>query len=77
MPLLEPGPTPAVPPERIVVVLGSEDEITPYASGTELVRSWRIPAENVFVRRLGHFSAALGLYHDAAPFRRLRGVMDM
>lgn len=75
MPLLEPATVPAVPPERIVAVLGSEDEITPYASGTDLMRTWRVPAENVFVRRLGHFSAALGLYHDGTPFQRLREVL--
>ena len=75
MPLLQPGPTPGIAPERIVALLGSRDEITPYASGMDLMRAWNVPPGNLFMPRRGHFSAALGLYHDPAPFDRLRAVL--
>ena len=41
----------------------------------DLMHAWQVPAENLFMPRRGHFSAALGLYHDPAPFDRLRAVL--
>jgi hypothetical protein len=75
MPLLEPGAAIALDPARIVVLLGTADEILPYPSGRNLVAAWRIPPENLFVAPLGHFSAALGLYRNPAPLARLGAVL--
>ncbi len=75
LPLLEPGPAAPLDPARIVAVLGSEDEITPYGGGRALATAWGVPVRNLFVRPLGHFSAALGLYRDEAPLARLHAVL--
>jgi pimeloyl-ACP methyl ester carboxylesterase len=75
MPLLEPGSEIALDPARIVALLGTEDEILPYASGKELIAAWNLPPENLFVTPLGHFSAALGLYRNPAPLARLAAVL--
>jgi hypothetical protein len=75
MPLLEPGSEIALDPARIVALLGTEDEILPYASGKELIAAWNLPPENLFVAPLGHFSAALGLYRNPAPLARLAAVL--
>lgn len=75
MPLLEPGTDIALDPARVVALLGSEDEILPYASGKDLIAAWNLPPENLFVTPLGHFSAALGLYRNPAPLARLAAVL--
>lgn len=64
------GATPPIDPERIVLLIGTRDDVTPYDGGRRMVENWRIPAENLFVREQGHFSAAIGLEADPAPFRR-------
>jgi hypothetical protein len=73
--LLDPIDGPTVAPDKVVMVLGQRDEITPYAKGQRLVRRWGVPEANVFLRDLGHFTTSLGLYRDPAPFARLRAVM--
>ena len=73
--LLDPIETPTVAPGKVVMVLGKRDEITPFAEGQRLVRRWGVPEANVFLRDLGHFTTALGLYRDPAPFARLCAVM--
>lgn len=74
-PLLEPQGPPACPPEAVVMVLGEEDRVTPYAQGKALAEAWDVPAEGVFTRPRGHFTSSLGLGRDAAPFRRLAAVL--
>ena len=70
-PLVEPRGEPALPPERILMVLGSVDDVMPYSGGLGLSDAWGVPAENRFVRRRGHFSAGLGIAADKGPFSRL------
>ncbi len=74
-PLVEPRDEPAIDPRRIVMSLGDADTITPYASAREFAGRWRIPEENLFVRHRGHFTTALGLYHNPAPLHRLATIM--
>ncbi|MDX1483727.1 MAG: hypothetical protein R3229_04520 [Alphaproteobacteria bacterium] len=76
MPLLEPRGKPALDGDRIVALLGAHDEITPYGEGQHLMDSWSVPPANVFLRNSGHFTAALSLYRDPAPFERLRAVLQ-
>jgi len=57
-------------PARIVLLIGTRDDVTPYDGGRRMAENWRIPAENLFVREQGHFSAAIGLEADPAPFIR-------
>ncbi len=70
LPLLQPGQSLAVKPEKIVMLLGSADRLTPFEGGVALAEQWKIPEENLFIRRQGHFSGALGLSHDATPLKR-------
>lgn len=62
--------SPPIDPGQIVLLLGTRDNVTPYDGGRRIADSWRIPAENLFVRNQGHFSAAIGLEADPAPFQR-------
>jgi pimeloyl-ACP methyl ester carboxylesterase len=73
--LIEPGDC-AVPPERIVLLLGQKDQVTPFDGGLLLAERWGVPPENLFQPRRGHFSAALGLSAFPAPLERLRQVVQ-
>ncbi len=75
LPLMDPVGAPAVPPDRTVMALGRADDVTPFARGMELARRWRVPEANLFVRRRGHFSLALGLFRDDAPLGRLAELL--
>jgi len=75
LPLAAPVGPPAMAPERIVMVLGSADDLVPYAGGAALARNWAVPPQNLFVRPQGHFSVSLGLIGDAAPQHRLAAVL--
>lgn len=69
-PLLEPQGEPVMPAERIVMLLGSKDTVTPFASGMALAHHWGVPETNLFIERRGHFSTPLGLHQDDTPVRR-------
>jgi len=73
-PLVEPGEA-AVPPERIVCVLGTTDTVTPYGGGLRLMDRWRIPAANVFRWHGGHFAAAFSVLRDRAPIHRFKAAL--
>jgi pimeloyl-ACP methyl ester carboxylesterase len=75
-PLAEPGDVPGLPPERIVMVLGRQDVVTPYKGGLALAERWRVPEANRFVWARGHFSAGLGLMADAGPIARLLAALE-
>ncbi|WP_374312763.1 hypothetical protein [Dongia sp.] len=64
-----------IDPAGIVLLIGTRDNVTPYDGGRRLAENWRIPAENLFVREQGHFSAAIGLEADPAPFIRTIGLL--
>lgn len=74
-PLMDPPGAPAMPPGRIVSVLGTADRITPVGGGLDLVKRWNLPPENVFVARQGHFGAAVKLIRDDAALRRLQTIV--
>lgn len=73
LPLLEPRGAPAMGADRVVMVLGSADNVTPYDGGLELADRWGVPADNRFVSHRGHFSAALA--SGGPPFERLLQVL--
>jgi hypothetical protein len=73
--LVEPGAEPVVGGERIVALLGTVDNVTPFAGGEELVRDWAVPEDNLFLRPQGHFSASLGLARDGAPIERFMTLL--
>lgn len=73
-PLVDPG-RPALPPERIVVVLGTTDTVTPYAGGARLAQRWGVPDANVFRWHGGHFAAAFSVLRDRAPIRRFKQAL--
>lgn len=74
-PLLEPHGDPVMPPDRIAVLLGRADDLTPVAGGERLMKRWQVPDGNIFRRNQGHFSASLGLYRDGAVLEHLAGLM--
>lgn len=69
------GPAP-LDPTDIVLLIGRRDDVTPYDGGRRLAENWRIPPENLFVRDQGHFSAAIGLGPDPAPFSRILALLN-
>ena len=70
-PLTDPIEAPPLDPRDIVMVLGTADDVTPFPRGAALAKRWQIPRESLFLRPMGHFSAALDLIRDPAPLRRL------
>jgi len=74
--LAEPGPTPGLPADRIVMVLGAQDVVTPYKGGLQLAERWGVPETNRFVWAGGHFSAGLGLMADEGPIACLAEALN-
>jgi hypothetical protein len=72
--LVEPGEA-AVPPDKIVCVLGTTDTVTPYGGGERLAGRWRIPTSNVFRWHGGHFAAAFSVLRDRAPIHRFKAAL--
>ncbi len=72
LPLIQPSGPPALPPERIFLRVGERDCVAPPEGALNLARSWSLPESNLFqIPRLGHFSIALGLLADIAPWRQI------
>jgi hypothetical protein len=46
LPLLQPAGPPALDPERIVLLVGQADDLTPAAGGLALGRDWSLPEAN-------------------------------
>ncbi len=69
--LAEPGPEPSPPVEDIVMLLGRHDVVAPFEGGRALAERWRIPPENLFLQRRGHFSVSVSLGVETAPVDRL------
>ena len=74
-PLFEPQAALSVPAGNVVMVVGTSDRVTPFPGAVGLARLWQVPPENFFVRPQGHFSVALGLERDPAPFVRLIDIL--
>lgn len=75
--LLDPSHTPPVAPEKIVTLLGSQDNVTPFESGMPLVKSWGVPEENTFIWKRGHFSVPMTLIRDQRPIQQFKRVMGL
>ncbi|MGE0422088.1 MAG: hypothetical protein AB7O88_07485 [Reyranellaceae bacterium] len=73
--MLNPKGAPALPPERIISVLGSGDTLLPFATGMELARAWNLPGENVFELRVGHLTMPVALMRDDRALVRLRKIL--
>lgn len=74
-PLLDPTGVPALPPDRIVMVLGRADRVTPFPGGLRLAERWQVPAANRFLWPQGHFSLSVALLRDLSPFARLLALL--
>jgi hypothetical protein len=72
---IDPVATPALPPSRIVSVLGETDRWVPYADGIAVAQRWQLPQENVFRYPLGHLGMPVQLTRDPTPFERVRQVL--
>jgi alpha/beta hydrolase family protein len=75
-PITDASPEPPIDPASIVLLVGQRDDVTPAAGGHLLAQGWRIPKENLFVRDRGHFSAAIGLGVDPAPYARIFDILS-
>lgn len=75
-PITDAGAEPPLDPASIVLMIGDRDDVTPATGGYQLARQWRIPKENLFVRDRGHFSAAIGLGVDPAPYARMFDILS-
>jgi len=73
--LLDPVRPPVMPPENIVSVIGSRDNVTPFQSGYELLNRWGLPEENKFVWKRGHFSVPMTMIRNHAPLRRFHDII--
>ncbi len=73
---LDPEASPVMPPQQIISVMGSEDTVTPFASGQTHMDSWQVPPQNRFVYPRGHFTIPLGLIRDQQPLWRLRAIFS-
>jgi len=73
--LTDPGDVLSVPGDRIVAVLGAEDEVTPIAGVREQVEAWGVPPENLFLHKGGHFSTPMGIVRDRGPLERIVALL--
>jgi pimeloyl-ACP methyl ester carboxylesterase len=73
--LVDASATPPVDPERIVMLVGERDNVTPVEGGKRLAKKWQVPPRNLFSRDQGHFSAAFGLGVDPSPFDRMAQIL--
>ncbi len=69
------GPT-VVAPENVVSVLGYLDDVTPYDAGVALLDEWRVPPDNRFDWRRGHFSVPITMMRDHAPLVVFRKILE-
>jgi len=76
LPLIEPDAAPAIDPKRIVSVLGTADQVTPFDSGRALAKRWGLAPENILVYPQGHFSMPVWLVRHEAPLQRLKAVLS-
>ncbi|MGP1397803.1 MAG: NUDIX domain-containing protein [Inquilinaceae bacterium] len=72
-PLTDPLGPPAMGPDRVFAVIGSEDTVAPFPRGLGLIRRWGVPEGQVHIRRQGHFTVPIGLMADAAPLDAFAG----
>ena len=75
LPLLQPTMRPPLMGKKIAMLLGSADRLTPFDGGLLLSKKWEVPEENLFIRRQGHFTGALGLSHDSTPLKRFVEIL--
>ncbi len=75
LPLLQPDREAPLDPERIIMVLGRVDDLTPFDGGRALAETWAVPADNLFLRDQGHFSVSLGLFPEPEPLERLAALL--
>jgi pimeloyl-ACP methyl ester carboxylesterase len=73
--IVDASATPPVDPDRIVLLIGERDTVTPIAGGRRLANKWQVPVRNLFSRDQGHFSAAFGLGADPSPFDRIAEIL--
>ncbi|MFE0754935.1 NUDIX domain-containing protein [Inquilinus sp. NPDC058860] len=66
-PLTDPVERPQMDTGNVFMVLGSKDDVTPFAGGQAIARRWGVPEAQVHIRPQGHFSVPAGLMVDGAP----------
>jgi pimeloyl-ACP methyl ester carboxylesterase len=75
-PITDSTAEPPLDPANIVLLVGQRDDVTPAAGGHQLAAQWRVPKDNLFVWDRGHFSAAIGLGVDPAPYARMFAILS-
>lgn len=77
MPIMDPdwNTPPVMDPANIVSVLGCYDQVTPYDSGLGLLNAWKVPDQNRFIWRRGHFSVPMTMIRKTEPVRLFRDIL--
>lgn len=74
LPILAPIADPVEPPacgaDRVVLVTGARDTVTPPPGAEVLRQRWKLPRDNDFRLGTGHITTPLHLYRDRTPTRR-------
>ena len=73
---LDPTGEPCMPPESVISITGSEDNVTREDSANEQLDYWGVPDANRFSYRRGHFTIPLGMLRQAGPLDCLRAVLQ-
>ncbi len=73
---LDPPKQACISGERIVTVYGAKDSVTPIQSAIEQMDSWKVPQQNRFLYRRGHFSVPLGMINDNAAILRFAQILN-
>jgi pimeloyl-ACP methyl ester carboxylesterase len=72
---LDPLELPCMPPENIVSVTGSADNVTFESEANVQLDHWQVPEQNRFSYVRGHFTVPLGMLRDTEPLLRFREVL--
>lgn len=75
MALLDARGATVVAPENVVSILGNLDDVTPFEAGSALLDEWKVPQENQYQWRRGHFSVPITMIRDHAPLERFRAIL--
>jgi hypothetical protein len=72
---LDPQKAACVEGKNIVTVCGTEDSVTPIESALAQMDAWKVPQENRFIYKRGHFSIPLGMLNNDEPLMKFAAII--
>lgn len=78
MRLLDPdwNEAPVMNPDHIITVLGRYDRVTPTETGLQLMDAWRVPQQNRFLWKRGHFSVPMTMIRRSEPLEAFVRILS-